>query len=74
MQQCLDSLLNQTLKDIEIIIINDGSTDNSEAICRDYASRDSRIKLICKENAITRDLWSFQKQISHSLRMTGVEK
>ena len=31
-------------------------------------------KLICKENAITRDLWSFQKQISHSLRMTGVEK
>lgn len=50
LRQCLDSLVNQTLLDIEIIIVNDGSTDNSEAICREYAEKDPRIKLICKEN------------------------
>ena len=48
--QCLDSLINQTLKDIEIIIVNDGSNDNSESICREYADRDNRIKLISKRN------------------------
>ena len=50
LRQCLDSLVNQTLKDIEIVIVNDGSTDSSEAICREYAEKDSRIALICKEN------------------------
>lgn len=50
LRQCLDSLVNQTLKDIEIVIVNDGSTDSSEAICREYAEKDSRIVLICKEN------------------------
>lgn len=50
LRKCLDSLVNQTLRDIEIILINDGSTDNSEAICREYAVIDSRVKLICKEN------------------------
>lgn len=48
--QCLDSLVNQTLQDIEIIVVNDGSTDGSEAICKEFAEKDSRIKLICKEN------------------------
>lgn len=50
LRQCLESLVNQTLRDIEIIIVNDGSTDSSESICREYAEKDSRIKLICKEN------------------------
>lgn len=50
LDQCLGSLLRQTLQDIEIVIVNDGSTDGSEAICREYASKDSRIKLITKEN------------------------
>lgn len=50
LRQCLDSLINQTLRDIEIIVVNDGSTDNSEAICREYAAKDSRVRLICKEN------------------------
>lgn len=48
--QCLDSLINQTLKDIEIIIVNDGSNDKSESICCEYADRDKRIKLINKPN------------------------
>ncbi len=50
LRQCLDSLVNQTLKEIEIVIVNDGSTDGSEKICREYAEKDSRIVLICKEN------------------------
>jgi len=48
--KCLDSLVNQTLKDIEIICINDGSTDNSLEILNNYAQNDSRIKVINKEN------------------------
>ncbi len=48
--QCLESLLNQTLRDIEIILVNDGSTDQSEKICREYADSDSRIKLYTKPN------------------------
>ena len=44
--ECLDSLVNQTLKDIEIICVNDGSPDNSADIVREYIQADSRIKLI----------------------------
>ena len=48
--ECLDSVINQTLKDIEIICVNDGSTDNSLFILKEYASKDNRIKIIDKEN------------------------
>lgn len=48
--ECLDSILNQTLKDIEIIVVNDGSTDNSLSIINGYANKDSRIVVIDKEN------------------------
>ena len=50
LRQCLESLICQTLKDIEIVVVNDGSTDNSDMIVREYVERDSRVKLICKEN------------------------
>ena len=60
LEKCLDSVCNQTLKDIEIICINDCSTDSSLNILRDYAQKDSRIKIIdFKENkgpAIARNL------------------
>ena len=46
----LDSILNQTLEDIEIICINDGSTDDSLNILEYYAKKDKRIKIISKEN------------------------
>lgn len=49
--QCLDSILNQSLKEIEIICVNDGSTDNSLEILKEYLSKDERIKIIDKENA-----------------------
>lgn len=48
--KCLDSLINQTLKDIEIICINDGSTDKSLEILQKYAKEDKRIKIIDQEN------------------------
>lgn len=47
---CLDSVLNQTLKDIKIICVNDGSTDNSLSILQEYANKDDRVTLISKEN------------------------
>jgi glycosyltransferase involved in cell wall biosynthesis len=46
LHRCLDSLVNQTLKDIEIICINDCSSDNSLAILKEYAEKDDRIKII----------------------------
>ena len=48
LKKCLDSLVNQTLKDIEIILINDGSTDDSEKLIKNY--EDKRIKYILKKN------------------------
>lgn len=50
LRQCLDSIVNQTLKNIEIICVNDGSTDNSLKIIQEFADKDSRIKIINKEN------------------------
>jgi glycosyltransferase involved in cell wall biosynthesis len=50
LRQCLDSIIGQTLKDLEIILINDGSTDGSLKIMREYAKRDKRIKIIDKPN------------------------
>ena len=50
LEECIDSIVNQTLKDIEIICVNDGSKDGSEDIVKKYAKDDSRIKLINKEN------------------------
>ena len=49
-KRCLDSIINQTTKDLEIILVNDGSTDNSGKICDEYAKLDNRITVIHKEN------------------------
>ncbi|WP_326736162.1 bifunctional glycosyltransferase/CDP-glycerol:glycerophosphate glycerophosphotransferase [Streptomyces sp. NBC_01022] len=48
---CLDSLAAQTLKDLEVIMVNDGSPDNSAAIAAAYEARDPRFRLVNKENA-----------------------
>lgn len=50
LRPCIESILNQTLSEIEIILINDGSTDSSLDICREYASKDSRIRIIEQSN------------------------
>lgn len=51
LDRCMHSLLNQTLKDIEIIMVDDGSPDNSPVMCDQYAKEDSRVKVIHKQNA-----------------------
>ena len=51
MPECLESLINQTLRDIEIICINDGSTDKSLEIVHEYAKKDKRVKVIDKKNS-----------------------
>ena len=50
LRQCIDSLINQTYADMEIICVNDGSTDNSLSILNEYAEKDSRIKVFTKRN------------------------
>ena len=50
LKQCLDSIINQTYKNLEIILVNDGSTDKSGSICEQYKCMDNRIKLINKNN------------------------
>ena len=51
LDECLKSLINQTYKNIEIIVINDGSTDKSLSICEKYTKKDKRIKLINQKNS-----------------------
>lgn len=48
--QCLKSILNQTYRKLEIILVNDGSKDTSKDICERFLERDNRIKLINKKN------------------------
>lgn len=50
LKKCVDSIINQTYKNLEIVLVDDGSTDNSGKICDEYAKKDSRIKVIHKQN------------------------
>ena len=51
LSQCIDSVLNQSYKNIEIILLNDGSKDKSGSICQEYAEKDTRIIYIEKNNS-----------------------
>lgn len=50
LNECLDSVLAQTFKDFEVICVNDGSTDNSPEILRQYADKDQRVKIVTQSN------------------------
>ena len=50
LNQCLESIINQTFKDFELLLIDDGSTDSSGRICDEYAEKDSRIKVVHQRN------------------------
>jgi glycosyltransferase involved in cell wall biosynthesis len=66
LRECLDSVVNQTFRDLEIICINDGSTDGSLAIIEEYARRDPRIVIIDKANS------GYGDSMNHGLdRATG---
>lgn len=51
LRRCIDSILSQTLKDIEVLLVDDGSTDRSLDICEDYAQKDSRIRVFSKSHS-----------------------
>jgi len=51
LRRCIDSILGQTVEDFEVILVDDGSTDDSAKICRDYCEKDARISLISKQNS-----------------------
>lgn len=50
MRQCIDSIINQTYRNLEIILVDDGSPDNCGSICDEYAKKDKRIKVFHKKN------------------------
>lgn len=50
LDECVNSILNQTIRDLECILVDDGSTDTSPAICDEYAKKDARVRVIHKEN------------------------
>ena len=50
LEKCIESIINQTYKNLEIIIVDDGSPDNCPQICDEYSKKDKRIKVIHKEN------------------------
>ena len=50
LEECLESIQQQTYTDIEVILVNDGSTDDSKEICERYCAKDNRFKLINQEN------------------------
>ena len=50
-ERCVNSILNQTYKDFELLLLDDGSTDGSGMICDDYAKRDVRVRVCHKENS-----------------------
>lgn len=56
-KKCVDSLRNQTYRNLEIILVDDGSTDNSGKLCDEYAKEDNRIKVIHKENGGLISAW-----------------
>ncbi len=50
LRECIESVLNQSFRDFELLLVEDGSPDNSGAICDEYAAKDSRIRVIHKQN------------------------
>ena len=50
LRKCIDSVLAQTFTDFELILVNDGSKDHSLDICKEYAEKDKRIRIVDKEN------------------------
>ena len=50
MHRCIDSILAQTFTDFELLLIDDGSKDNSGTICDEYAARDSRVRVFHRDN------------------------
>lgn len=59
LSECIESILNQTFKDFELTLVDDGSTDRCPEICDDYAKKDSRIKVFHKSNGGLMSAWKY---------------
>lgn len=73
LEQCINSILNQTYTHIEILLINDGSTDRSKGICLEYAKKDSRIRLINKSNGGLSDARNFGIENANGTYLTFID-
>lgn len=65
LERCIKSIINQSYKDLEIVLINDGSTDNSLAVCNTFAEKDKRIKVYSFSNAGVSHARNFGIQHAH---------
>ena len=68
--RCIGSILNQTYKNIELIILNDGSKDHSLPVCEEFRARDSRIVLVDKENSGVSDTRNLGLKLASSWTAT----
>ena len=66
LSRCIDSIIEQTYRNFEVLLIDDGSSDNSAQICKEYARKDDRIRYIKKENG-----GSYQTRIFGAQRASG---
>lgn len=73
LRKCVDSILNQTYRNLEIILVDDGSPDNCGAICGEYAAKDGRIKVIHKENGGLSDARNAGLQVMSGSFLTFVD-
>ena len=71
--KCIDSILNQTYKDFELLLVDDGSPDNCPAICDEYAKKDSRITVIHKQNGGLSDARNAALEIAKGEFVTFVD-
>ena len=71
--RCIESILNQTYSNIEVLLINDGSTDDCGAICDKYAEKDNRISVIHKENTGQSDSQNLGIKIAKGIFVTFVD-
>lgn len=71
--QCLDSVCGQTYRNLEIICVNDGSADGSQAILEEYAARDSRVKVLVQENAGQAVARNWALEVAQGEWVTGLD-
>lgn len=73
LEKCLNSVLNQTYKNLEILLIDDGSTDNSGKICEEYKLKDSRIKVLHKTNGGLSSARNYGIEASKGIYITFID-